>query len=296
MALSNIALQTEHQQIVSQLEQAMYNHRQWLLSLIRTLLCRLPCNNNDILPDAHKRCHFGQWYDAIPPEVIQRHPDFILIGKAHKHMHHLARKILLNADSQEGIKPLDYDCFSKALEQMQTEMSILKNKLEYLLYNLDPVTGAINRISMLPTLLEQQALIKRQNQHCCIAMVDLDLFKNVNDRYGHKTGDTVLTAITHYLIRNLRSYDKVFRYGGEEFLLYLPFTDLSHGHKMIERLRKGVAAMPIPINDQASIHITISIGIALLDPDAPVEESIECADKAMYAAKFSGRNRVHIWG
>ena len=143
MALSNPALQNEHQQIVSQLEQAGYNHRQWLFSLIRTLLCRLPGNNNDILPDAHKRCHFGQWYDATPPEIIQRYPEFIPIGKSHKHMHHLARKILLEADSQEGIKPLDYDYFSKALEQMQTEMSILKNKLEYLLYNLDCIIHSI---------------------------------------------------------------------------------------------------------------------------------------------------------
>lgn len=296
MALSNPALQNEHTQIVSQLEQAIYNHRQWLFSLIRTLLCRLPGNNDDILRDAHKRCHFGQWYAAILPEIIQRHPEFIPIGKSHKHLHHLARKLLLEADSQEGIKPLDYDCFSKAIEQMQTEMSNLKNKLEYLLYSLDPLTGAINRISMLPTLREQQALIKRQNQHCCIAMVDLDLFKKVNDHYGHKTGDTVLTAITHYLIRNLRSYDKVFRYGGEEFLLYLPFTELSHGQKMVERLQKGIAAMPIHISDQTLIHITISIGIALLDPDDPIEESIEHADKAMYAAKSAGRNCVHIWG
>ena len=148
---------------------------------------------------------------------------------------------------------------------------------------------------MLPTLREQKALVKRQHQHCCIAMADLDLFKKVNDRYGHKTGDTVLTAITHYLIKNLRSYDKVFRYGGEEFLLYLPFTELSHGHTMVERLRKGISAMRIPVNDKTSIHITISIGLTLLDPDDPIEESIEHADKAMYAAKSAGRNCVHIW-
>lgn len=288
------ATQHELQQIMSQLEQAISNHRKWLFSLTRTLLCHLSDDKKDTLPNAHTKCLFGQWYYALSSE-IQKHPGFISIEKSHMQMHLLAKKLLLKSKSQKNITPLDYDNFVQALEQMQTAISLLKNKIEYLLYNRDSLTGAINRISMLPELHEQQELVKRQNKNCCIAMVDIDLFKNINDHYGHQIGDTVLTVLTHYLIKNLRAYDKVFRYGGEEFLLCLPFTELLLGHSILERIRKEIAAMPININDKTSVHITVSIGIALLEPDEPIEESIEHADKAMYAAKSAGRNCVHIW-
>jgi diguanylate cyclase (GGDEF)-like protein len=210
-------------------------------------------------------------------------------------MHEMARHLLQKIQSPEGIAPLDYDYFSNALEQMRIEIFTLKHELEHLLESRDPLTGATNRITMLPTLREQQELIKRQGEPCSIAMIDFDLFKGINDTYGHNAGDTVLVNITRYLIENIRPYDKIFRYGGEEFLLCFPFTELKSCKKMVERFRKGIEKMVIAVNNNQSIHVTVSIGVALLHPEYEAEKSVDHADQAMYDAKTAGRNCVKVW-
>ena len=126
-------------------------------------------------------------------------------------------------------------------------------------------------------------------------MIDLDNFKAINDLYGHHAGDKVLAESVRYLIRHLRPYDKVFRYGGEEFLLCLPYTDFTPGLERVQELGEGIAALPIDIGTEKPIHISASFGLTQLDPDVPVEESIDRADKAMYAAKAAGRNCVRTW-
>jgi diguanylate cyclase len=171
----------------------------------------------------------------------------------------------------------------------------LEGELENVLYNHDSLTGAITRFGILPTLREQQGLIKRELQSCSIVMLDLDNFKDINDRLGHLAGDCVLTAVVHYLIEHLRPYDKIFRYGGEEFLLFMRHTEMTPCLDLVERLRSGLDSMSIDFDGKEPIHITASFGVVLLDPDLPVETSIDRADKAMYAAKAAGRNCVRIW-
>ncbi|HZW61173.1 MAG TPA: diguanylate cyclase [Candidatus Babeliales bacterium] len=285
----------EIQKVMAQLDQAIYNHQQWHNSLIRTLICRLQSDENDIDTNAHKKCRFGQWYFNHAPEKLHEHPGFIAIGTAHQHMHELTTRLLNTSNAGNLISPLEFDNFANALERLRLEIFALKNELEMLLYNRDPLTMAITRISMLPILREQQALVTRQAQPCCIVMMDLDLFKKINDLYGHPAGDKVLTALAHLISQHLRPYDKLFRYGGEEFLLCIPQIDLHQGYEMIERLRQAIAAMNIDLGLQAPINITVSAGLTLLDPSYPVEQSIDRADKAMYAAKSAGRNCTKIW-
>lgn len=126
-------------------------------------------------------------------------------------------------------------------------------------------------------------------------MLDIDFFKKVNDHYGHSAGDIVLATLAHNISKNLRPYDKIFRYGGEEFLLCIPQTDLIQGHEMIERLRKIIPETSINLDSKQVINITISVGLTLLDPSCPVEQTIDRADKAMYIAKSSGRNCTQVW-
>jgi diguanylate cyclase len=87
----------------------------------------------------------------------------------------------------------------------------------------------------------------------------------------------------------------VFRYGGEEFLLCLPYTELMSGHDRVMKLNEGLAALEIDVGEKEPIHITASFGLTLLDPELPVETSIDRADKALYAAKAAGRNCLKIW-
>jgi len=284
----------ELQQFITQVDQALYNHIQWHKELIRTLVCRLPSDRHDIVGEAHKECRFGQWYySQKAPEVLE-HPGFIATGEAHQRMHSLASQLLLHSNEQRPILPLEYDHFANALEQMRLELSTLKHELEDLLYNRDTLTGTINRINMLPLLRERQETVKRLNRPCCIAMIDIDHFKEINDVHGHAVGDKVLARLARYIIEHLRPYDKVFRYGGEEFLLCIQDTELTRGFELLERLRDDIAHLDLAIKVDPPLHISVSIGLTLLSPVLSIEDSITHADQAMYAAKSAGRNRVEI--
>ena len=116
----------------------------------------------------------------------------------------------------------------------------------------------------------------------------------VNDTYGHQAGDRVLVACAQYVMQHLRPYDKVFRYGGEEFVLTLQSASSEVALAIVGHLREGLAKMPIHYNDML-IGVTASFGVAPLDADYSVEQSLDNADQALYAAKSAGRNRAHLW-
>jgi diguanylate cyclase len=294
MALDDVT-RDELQGIIAQLKESLYNHQQWHSALIRALICKLPGDKHDIGTNAHTECRFGQWYYSNAPEKISTHPGYIALGDEHQRLHHMARLLLIAANANSVISTLDYDNFANALERMRLEIFALERELENTLFNHDSLTGAITRFGILPTLREQQELVKRHAQLCYIAMMDLDNFKAVNDLHGHAAGDIVLTQSVRYLIKHLRPYDKVFRYGGEEFLLCLPYTELMSGHDRVMKLNEGLAALEIDVGEKEPIHITASFGLTLLDPELPVETSIDRADKALYAAKAAGRNCLKIW-
>jgi len=283
------------QSALQQLDLALQRHNQWYDTVIRTLVCDLPGEPDDIAPDAHRRCPFGHWYYEDAPVVLHRHPGFLAIEEQHERMHGLASKLLSSLGKGQSVSVADFDAFARALENLRLEIFTLRRDLENALYSLDELTGAGNRIGMLGALREQQALVDRALQSCCLVMIDIDHFKRVNDTWGHPAGDRVLAASARQLMKQLRPYDKLFRYGGEEFLLSLPNTDLATGHALAERLREGVAALPIAMDEHTTIHVTMSFGIARLEPGLLVEQAIANADQAMYEAKRAGRNCTRAW-
>lgn len=294
MSLQN-ATREELQAILVQLEQTLYNHQSWHHILIRTLICRLPIIEHDVLIDAYKECLFGQWYYYDAPKKLYDYEGFVTMGEAHEVVHKHAAHLLTQSQTNEGIAPEDYDQFAQSIESLQLQISSLKNELENLLYNRDPLTMAINRDKMLPLLREQQELLKRNRQTCCLAMMDLDLFKSINDDYGHIIGDQVLSTLSHFLIEHLRPYDKLFRYSGDKFLIYMQHIDLTEAYKKIENLRQAIAAREIDIGRKQSIRVTVSFGLALLEAHLPVEQSITAVEKALLAAKKAGKNFTETW-
>ena len=280
---------------LKQLEQALYNHENWAEALYGTLICRLTPDQRDISADAHRNCRFGQWYYTSGKAAFDRHPGVAEIGMEHEHMHQYATRLLRS--SVEGLPILieDYELFVTALKRLRLEVATVQRELEDALYNLDPLTGTPSRLGMLTRLREQHELVRREVHACTIAMIDLDHFKLVNDQYGHAVGDQVLIRLAHYVMSHLRPYDKIFRYGGEEFLVCMPDTDLRSGRDIIDRLREELAALPHDVNGKGAIHVTVSIGLTLLDPGTPVEQSMDRADRALYAAKAAGRNRIVTW-
>ena len=285
----------ELQMTMQQLDQAIYNHEQWAKDLIRSIICRLPYDNRDIADDAHRQCRFGQWYYGNPPQALRDHPAFVAIGAEHCHLHQLGAQLLLAAEHEVSGSPRNYDSFTNAADRMHLEIYSLKQELEDSINNRDALTGAENRMGMLTRLRELRELVKRGIQKCSIVIMDLDHFKAVNDTYGHPVGDQVLVAWVTYIKQHLRPYDRVYRYGGEEFLLSFPSTDLQTSQDIIERIRNGLSEITIDSDGTKTILVTASFGITMLDPSVSVEESIGRADSALYAAKKAGRNRSCIW-
>ncbi len=293
MAILNIS-HDNLRKILVQLDQAIYNHNQWSESLLRSLVCHLPYDSRDVEKDSHRKCRFGQWYYNHAPNEIMNHPSFIAMESEHERIHQIAANLLLTEAAGETISLLDYESFNNSLNSMRLQLQTLKHELEDFLYNHDPLTHAYSRIGMLTNLRELQELVKRNVQSCCLTMMDLDHFKAVNDIHGHLAGDHVLAGSAGYLMAHLRPYDKLYRYGGEEFLLCMPHTDLKSGLSVVDRLREGIADCSIRYEEK-EIHITASFGLTLLDAGIVVEQSVERADRALYAAKSSGRNCTQIW-
>jgi len=285
----------EMRSALAEINQALYNHEQWSEALYATLTCRLAPDERDIAKESHRKCRFGQWLYGPGTTRLESHPGFAEVVSEHERMHCFAAALLLANRDNPPISTVDYEHFGNALKRMRLELLTLKRELEDAIYNLDPLTGTSSRIGMLTKLREQQELVKRKVLSCCIAMMDLDLFKAVNDTYGHRVGDKVLTAIAQHTSTRMRPYDKMFRYGGEEFLICLPDADLAIGYGIIERLQKELASLSHEVEGGGTVSVTVSFGLALLDPDVPVEQSIDRADKALYSAKASGRNRTVIW-
>lgn len=287
--------QSEMRRALSELDRALASHDHWCEDLNRTLICALPPDERDVSGDAHKHCRFGQWLYGAGCSLLSKNPSLKEIEDSHKRMHTLANE-MLEAMAMRGKTPLElYERYVTSLNQMRLEILTAKRELEDAVYNLDPLSGAASRVSMLTRLREQHALVKRGLHSCAIAMMDFDHFKQINDELGHAAGDKAIMGVARLVMSKMRPYDMLFRYGGEEFLICEPDTDLETGYETIDRLRKAIAELSFEDGHGHSFQITASFGLVTLDAEATVEESIERADRAMYAAKRAGRNRVKVW-
>lgn len=157
----------------------------------------------------------------------------------------------------------------------------------------DALTGLANRRVFEDRLGKELARSKRHGDPLSVVLGDLDHFKRINDSFGHEVGDKLLRQISEIIRGALRKEDLAVRWGGEEFLLMLPATDLDSAHEVAERIRSQIAAAPIPCDGQ-DVPVTISLGVAQLADDETIRELIRRADDAMYRAKSEGRNRVCI--
>ncbi|HBY08006.1 MAG TPA: hypothetical protein DEH22_09570, partial [Chloroflexi bacterium] len=159
----------------------------------------------------------------------------------------------------------------------------------------DPLTRLYNRRHFFELAKQEFARTRRYQSELAVIMLDLDHFKQVNDRYGHLIGDLVLQTFAGHVQACIRETDILARYGGEEFIILLPQTSFGNSQNLAERLRQIIATQPIVTNDY-SISITLSIGISnLLEDDTDIDMLISRADQALYTAKNSGRNQVVVW-
>jgi diguanylate cyclase (GGDEF)-like protein len=183
------------------------------------------------------------------------------------------------------------------IQQLMSFVSqALKNHLHYEHALRDVKTGLYNHGFFMTRLKEEVVRSKRQPHASSVIVMDVDKFKNFNDTYGHLAGDQVLEKLAQVIRQNVRSEDIPSRFGGEEFTVLLPSTEISTAWKIAERLRTSVSAMQVPWEVQLP-QVTISLGVFAFDKNSNMDtvDILRRADEALYISKAKGRNCSTIW-
>ena len=174
------------------------------------------------------------------------------------------------------------------IEHLKAELELV-NKL----VREDQLTTALNRRGLDDALMRESARAERSGAPLCIALIDLDNFKKVNDSYGHQAGDAVLVHLVAIVKETIRSNDLIGRYGGEEFMLILPDARIEEAVAVMSRLQRGLAAKPLAWGT-GQLDVTFSAGIALRRAGDTEVTLINHADQALYEAKRVGKNRLIV--
>lgn len=178
---------------------------------------------------------------------------------------------------------------------VQAEYSAVKKERELqLMASTDSLTQLPNLRAFRQSYAREVARARREDSLLVVGMLDVDYFKRINDAYGHPTGDHVLRVLAQVLSEQLRASDLVARVGGEEFAILMPQIDLEQAHLICERVRTTVARHRFGSSSHP-LSLSVSIGLARLEPADDEEQVLRAADKALYQAKNGGRNRVVLF-
>ncbi|MCC5854530.1 MAG: sensor domain-containing diguanylate cyclase [Idiomarina sp.] len=202
----------------------------------------------------------------------------------------ISRNISFRKSIQESL-----ESSRRSLESKVRELELVQRKLEEESIR-DPLTSLLNRRHLDEFLNHEMARARRQNQPLTIMMIDLDHFKQLNDNYGHQTGDIVLRNLGYFFRQNRRGSDIMFRYGGDEFLFILPETDLKDTKLLCAQLKTQLQREVLQAEDPA-LDVTLSIGLATYpEHGASSYELVKAADTALYEAKRRGRDITMVFG
>jgi diguanylate cyclase len=220
--------------------------------------------------------------------------DFVRLRGRHKELEAAAERVFGARHRPRVLQKESYLAFMNQIEAYGRETRQVECRLRHRIAETDPLTGIRNRKGMMDDLRREWTRATRTGQPCCIALMDLDHFKLINDTYGHQAGDSVLRVAAQFIRKRIRTYDLLYRFGGEEFLLCLPGTTVETAFKLLDRLRAQLARQAARLPDGRRVTATTSIGIAAMRPDSAVEAAIADADHAVYEAKEKGRDRVCV--
>lgn len=181
------------------------------------------------------------------------------------------------------------------ISELESELELMRKELIRERYNasIDLLTGIANRRAYQVRLQEERLRCQRENKPLCLAIWDIDHFKSINDRFGHQAGDSVLQCVAKQITRRLRGSDFTARIGGEEFASLLPDCDTANAMRLAEQLRNKIDHCDFE-TELGPVQVTLSCGIAMLDPNESDEAFFARADAALYKAKASGRNMVYL--
>lgn len=264
------------------------------LSWLQQVVHAIELEREDLLPDL-KRSVFHNW--LVSPEAEHYLPG----PEERRHLLDLNRRVFNHASNlfyfvnhQHHVEVLMiYDKISKYILTANNIVTVLIARLKMKELMRDPLTHLYDRTTLEDTLSQGLHLARLSNRPFSVVMGDIDDFKKINDAHGHVVGDCVLRHVADVIRRYIRSTDYAFRYGGEEFLLVLNDTSLEGGVILAENVRRTIAENLFQC-DGVDLNVTISLGVAEVQGDeaADLDELVNQADRKLYEAKRTGKNRV----
>lgn len=274
------------------LRRGLLMHRKGRLALFLKL--QFPGANflDEASPEVDSRLDLTGWIADSVPNEIEQHANYgdvltsltIVITSAHTA---LEKAVCGQLDAAT------FNTLIQSLQEFDRCADILDAVITNSLTDVDALTGLFNRAALDRDLSREIAKAARSGKPLCVAMIDADKFKGVNDTYGHSFGDAVLSKLAERFTDSLRPSDLLYRYGGEEFLVLLPDTTTDQAHTVLDRLRKRASALPI---SKGAVAITqaVSVGVAMHSANESPVMVVTRADEALYSAKSQGRNRVVV--
>jgi diguanylate cyclase (GGDEF)-like protein len=238
-------------------------HLIWLTKLAQHIKTK---DKNNFPELNEKMCKFGLWIDNAAKEIIHNDLTYTRIKDMHKNIHLCAKRIhnMIESDSYHAL--ITYLEKTEFLSlSIGTELSLLDNIIINKKICKDPLTGALNRQALKNIFQNQYELALATNNPFVLAMCDLDLFKHVNDTYGHVAGDYALKLFVDIVKKNTRKADIVLRYGGEEFVIILPALSKDKALVVLEKIRTELEQAVLEF-DKQQIKLTVSIGVTVIQP------------------------------
>ena len=189
----------------------------------------------------------------------------------------------------------DLAAAQRKVAQAERDIETMRNELEKVksLLQQDPLTGLLNRRGIDAAFRQEASRCERQGSVLCVALIDIDNFKALNDSLGHPVGDRALVHIAEVITQTLRPTDRIGRFGGEEFLLLLPDTALTQSAPVMARIKRQLAARALEHSGE-TIKLTFSAGVAQRHPRESLDAIVARADAALYQAKHAGKNRTTL--
>lgn len=278
---------------ISGIESSLSKHTDWLKEWLNSVV--LNHNTGSFKLKGIADTPLGAWYLGASSEPFRNNPVFVTLGE---HLEEMVSRVQAFVEASDASEPLSVDVYAEFLHNL-LDLNGLVQQLQgdawRGLTKLDPLTGIRNRHDMLVDLNNERERSRRSGLPCGLSMMDLDRFKVINDTHGHIVGDHVLRNVARLILDQLRPYDMLYRYGGEEFLICLPNTDLETSQMVLDRLRTKIASNAMPLaRDGSDISVTASFGVTQVAVEQGIEGSIKQADEALLQAKNDGRNQVVV--
>ena len=284
--------EVDTKQFSAELDAATQAHLEWSRRILRCAVLHTAPGEDVLKADAHLLCRFGLWFSLNRSRfTVMDAGRTLSLETEHWTMHEAIRAICRRLVDGRAGDAADLDAFEVAQRRFIDHLSHFKTLAVTQDAQIDALTGLPMRHRIDEDFAQLCSLARRHGGTPIVMLLDVDHFKQLNDRYGHAGGDAVLRNLAALMRKALRDIDKVYRYGGEEFLLLLDSDGIAGAQIAAQRMLLSVREMSVTLPSGESAGVTATIGVAMAAPGEALASVIERADNALYAGKGAGRDR-----